>query len=115
MTRISREVLLALAVLATVICSALDVPSGGLSVWLFVALSLVTALVLLPFKLLGFLFKGVAALLLLPLMLVLGLVGFLLFGAGILVLLLPALPLVLLALGIWWLAKRRAQPAARPL
>ena len=82
---------------------------------IWAVVSMVFSLVLLPFKLLGFVFKGVAALLLLPFMLVFGLVGFLLFGAGILVLLLPALPLVLLALGIWWLAKRRAQPAARPL
>ena len=76
--------------------------------------SLVFSLVLLPFKLLGFLFKGVAALLLVPFALVLGLVGFLVFGAGILVLLVPAFPLVLLALGVWWLVKRREQPAARP-
>jgi len=56
-------------------------------IWTMV--SLVFWLVLIPFKLLGFLFKGVAALLLLP-----------------------ALPLVLLGLGIWWLMKRRHPPAA---
>ena len=82
---------------------------------IWAVVSLVFSLVLLPFKLLGFLFKGVAALLLVPFMLVLGLVGFLALGAGILVLLVPAFPLVLLALGIWWLVRRREQPVARPL
>ena len=79
-------------------------------IW-FVA-SLVFSLVLLPFKLIGFLLKGVAALLFLPVLLVLGLVGILVFGAGMIALLVPALPLLLLGLGIWWLVKRRQQPAA---
>jgi hypothetical protein len=74
--------------------------------------SLVFTLVLLPFNLLGFLLKGVFALLLLPFMLVLGLVVALVFGAGMIAFLAPALPLVLLGFGIWWLVKRRQQPAA---
>ncbi len=74
--------------------------------------SLVFWLVLIPFKLLGFLFKGVAALLLLPFLLVLGLVGVLAFGAGVIVFLLPAFPLVLIGVGIWWLMRRRHSPAA---
>ncbi len=52
---------------------------------IWAVVSLVFSLVLLPLKLLGFLFKGVAALLLVPFMLVLGLVGVLVFGAGMLV------------------------------
>lgn len=74
--------------------------------------SLVFSLIILPFKLLGFLLKGVMALLLLPVLLVLGLVVALVFGAGMIAFLVPALPLVLLGLGIWWLVKRRQQPAA---
>ena len=74
--------------------------------------SLVFTLVLLPFKLFGFLLKGVFALLLLPFLLVLGLVVALVFGAGMIAFLAPALPLVLLGFGIWWLVKRRQQPAA---
>ena len=79
-------------------------------IWFVV--SLVFSLVLLPFKLFGFLLKGVAALLLLPFLLVLGLVGILVFGAGMIAFLMPAFPLVLIGLGIWWLVKRRQQPAA---
>jgi len=75
-------------------------------------ISLVFSLVLLPFKLFGFLLKGVFALLLLPFMLVLGLVVALVFGAGMIAFLAPLLPLVLLALGIGWLVKRRQPPAA---
>ena len=77
-------------------------------------LSFVVWLVLLPFKLIGFLFHGLAALLLLPFLLVIGFVGFLAFGVGLVAFLLPALPLVLLALGIWWLVNRRRAPAAAP-
>jgi hypothetical protein len=74
--------------------------------------SLVFSLLVLPFKLIGFLFKGMAALLLVPALLVLGLVGMLVLGAGMIALLLPAVPLVLIGLGIWWLVRRRQQPAA---
>jgi hypothetical protein len=66
----------------------------------------------LPFKLMGLLFKGFAALLLLPVLLVQGFVGLLVFGAGMIALFAPAVPLLLLGLGIWWLVKRGRQPAA---
>jgi len=69
--------------------------------------SLVVWLVLLPFRLVGFVFKMLGALLFLP---------FLLLGGGLIaavvglpllfVVLLPLAPLVLLIAGIWWLAKR---------
>ena len=74
--------------------------------------SLLVSLFVLPFQLLGFLFKGFAGLLLLPVLLLLGFVGLLVFGAGMIALLAPAVPLVLLGLGIWWLVKRGRQPAA---
>jgi hypothetical protein len=74
--------------------------------------SLLFTLIVLPFQLLGFLFKSFAGLLLLPFLLVLGFVGLLVFGAGMIALLAPAVPLVLLGLGIWWLVKRGRQPAA---
>jgi hypothetical protein len=74
-------------------------------------ISLVFSLVLLPFKLFGFLLKGAAVLLLVPFLLVAGLVGMVVLSAGMIAFLVPALPLVLLGLGIWWLVKRR-QPAA---
>lgn len=79
---------------------------------LWTVFSLFFWLVLLPFKLLGFLFKGLAILLLVPILLVLGLVGFLVLGAGMIAFLAPVFPFVLLGLGIWWLMKRRHQPAA---
>jgi hypothetical protein len=82
---------------------------------IWAVVSLVFSIVLIPFKLIGFLLRGVAALLLVPFMLALGLVGFLVFGAGMLLFLVPAFPLVLIALGIWWLVKRGRQPATRAL
>jgi len=69
----------------------------------------------LPFKLLAFAFKGLAAILALPFMLLfgvlgLGLFGVLglgLFGVGLLALALPALPLVLVVVLLWALFRRR--------
>jgi hypothetical protein len=77
--------------------------------------SLVFSLVLLPLKLFGFLLRGVAAIVLLPVMFVLGLVCFLVFGAGMIAVLVPVLPLLLIGLAIWWLTKRRHPAAARTL
>jgi hypothetical protein len=74
-------------------------------------ISLVFSLLVLPFKLLGFLMKGAFALLLIPCLLVLGLVCLLVFGAGMIAMLVPALPLVLIGVCIWWLVKRRERPA----
>jgi hypothetical protein len=80
---------------------------------LFAALaSLLWWLVLLPFKLIAFTFKGVAALLLLPFMLLFGLVGFLLLGAGMLAFFVPALPFVLIAALVWTLFRRREKSTA---
>jgi hypothetical protein len=76
--------------------------------------SLIVWLVVLPFKLLGLLFHSALWLIFaVPFMLLIGFVGMLVLGAGLIAFLVPAFPLVLLALGIWWLVKRRQQPAAQ--
>jgi hypothetical protein len=63
--------------------------------------------VTLPFRLLGFAFKLLGALLMLPLLLVGGLLLAVVVGVPLLLaLVLPALPIVLLAWLIWWLAHR---------
>ena len=79
---------------------------------LWAVASLILWVLLLPFKLLGLVFRGLAFLLVLPFLAVAGVLGALFFGAGMLLFFIPALPLVLIALGVWWLLKRRAHPAA---
>lgn len=65
--------------------------------------ALVLWLVMLPFRILGFAFKLLGALLMLPFLLL----GGLLLGIPLLfALLLPALPVVLLAWLVWWLVRR---------
>ncbi len=69
--------------------------------------TLVVWLILLPFRLLGFVFKLLGALLFLPVMLLVGGVVGAVVGIPLLfVVLLPMLPLVLIIAGIWWLTKR---------
>lgn len=75
-------------------------------------LSLVFGLVLLPFKLLGLAFRGVAFLIALPLILLFAILGVLVIGGGLLALFVPLLPLALVGLGLWWLLRRRPHPAA---
>lgn len=88
----------------------------GLTVFgvLWAVVSLVCWLIFLPFKLLGLVFKGAALLLALPFMLFIGLLAVLLFGVGLIVFFLPALPFVLLALGAWWLVRRSRTAPASP-
>ena len=69
-------------------------------------------IVLLPFKLLGLVFRGAAVLLALPFLLLAGFIGLLVFGAGLVAFLLPALPLVLLIVGVVWLVRRGSRRAA---
>ncbi len=77
------------------------------------AVSLLFWLILLPFKLLGLVFRGFALLLLFPLLLVLGLVLGAFVGIPILIALaVPLLPLVLIVAGIVWLARRSMRSAA---
>jgi len=80
---------------------------------LFGIASLVFWVVLLPFRLLGFAFRALGALLLLPVLLIVGLVLGALVGIPLLlVAIVPALPIVLLVAAIWWLARRGVRPAA---
>ena len=65
----------------------------------------------LPFKLAAFLFKGLGALLALPFLILFGIVGAVFFGFGALLFLAPALPIVLAALVVWWIFARRPRPA----
>jgi len=69
-------------------------------------------IVVLPFKLLGLMFRGAAVLLALPFLLIAGFIGVLAFGAGVLAFMMPALPLVLLILGVVWLVRRRSRSTA---
>jgi hypothetical protein len=79
----------------------------------FGLISLVFWVVLLPFKLLAFVFRGLGVLLLLPVLLVCGLgIGLLIGIPLILALALPLLPIVLLFAGIVWLAKRGIRSTA---
>ena len=69
--------------------------------------ALVLWLVLLPFRILGFAFKLLGALLMLPFLLFGGILLAVLVGIPLLfTVLLPALPIVLLAWLIWWLVRR---------
>jgi hypothetical protein len=80
---------------------------------LFGLAALMIWLLLLPFRMLGFVFKALGALLILPVLLLLGLGITAVVGVPLLlVAVLPALPVVLLVLAVWWLAKRDAPPAA---
>ncbi len=80
---------------------------------LFGVAALVFWVVLLPFRLLGFVFKALGALLFLPVLLIGGLVLGALIGIPLLLAaLVPALPIVLLVALVWWLARRGVHPAA---
>ena len=76
-------------------------------------ISLVFWLLVLPFKLLALTFKGIAVVLAAPFLLVAAILGVGIFGVGALLFLAPALPFVLLILGILWLMRRRSHPSAR--
>jgi hypothetical protein len=78
---------------------------------LWAVLSLVCWVILLPFKLLGLVFRGFAFLLALPFLLIVGILAAVVFGTGLLLFMIPALPFVLLVLGIWWLVRRRDRTA----
>jgi hypothetical protein len=75
---------------------------------LFVAgLSLVMWVVFLPFRILGFLFRGLGLVLALPFMLIFGILGLVIFGLGGLLFLVPFAPLALIAFLIWrWMRGR---------
>lgn len=68
--------------------------------------SLVLWLILLPFKLLALVFRGLAFLFVLPFMLLIGIIGLVIFGFGFAVFFLPVLPLIGVVALVWWLVKR---------
>ena len=68
------------------------------------------SLIFLPFKILGWMFKGIGLLLAIPFMLVFGFIGLTVFGVGMLVFLLPFLPLALLAWLLWKALRRAPAP-----
>jgi hypothetical protein len=74
-------------------------------------LSLVFGLVVLPFKLLGFLFRGLGLLIAIPFVVLFAILGVLILGAGAVMLFVPFFPLVVVGLGIWWLFGKRRHPA----
>lgn len=97
--------LLALGLAAFVVIAVLSA-IGGL-------VALVLWIVTLPFRLLGFAFKLLGALLMLPLLALGGLLLAVLVGVPLLFgLLLPALPIALLAWLVWWLFHRGSRSAA---
>lgn len=63
-------------------------------------------MVFVPFKLLGWMLRGLGLLLFLPVVAIFGVVAVVVLGAGVLMFLLPFLPLALLAAGAWWLVRR---------
>jgi hypothetical protein len=91
--------LLAVGLAAFVVIAVLGA-IGGL-------VALVLWLVMLPFRILGFAFKLLGALLMLPFLALGGVLLAVLVGVPLLfTLLLPALPIVLLAWLVWWLVHR---------
>ena len=75
---------------------------------LFVAgISLVLWVLFLPFRILGFVLRGVGFLLAIPFMLVFGLLGVVIFGFGGLIFLVPFVPFALIAFLVWrWMRGR---------
>jgi len=74
--------------------------------------SMIWWVVLLPFKLLAFAFKGLAAVLALPFLILFGVLGFALFGVGLVAFIVPALPLILIVALIVALFRRRDQKSS---
>ena len=73
---------------------------------------LVMWLIFLPFKILGWIFNGIALLLALPFVAVFGVIALLVVGGGMLMFLVPFFPIALIALGAWWLVRRNQRSVA---
>jgi hypothetical protein len=73
---------------------------------------LVMWLVFLPFRILGWICKGLALIIALPFVAMFGVVAAVALGAGVLMFLLPFLPIALVVLGAWWLVRRNQRSAA---
>jgi len=73
---------------------------------------LVMWLVLLPFRILGWIFKGLALIVALPFVALFGVAAAIALGAGVLMFLIPFFPIALIVLGAWWLVRRTQRSAA---
>lgn len=69
-------------------------------------------LISLPFRIVGWLFHGIAFLFALPFVAVFVVIAMLVLGGAMLMFLVPLLPIVLIALGAWWLVRRNQRSAA---
>lgn len=74
--------------------------------------SVVLGLVALPFRMLGWLFHGALALLAIPFVILFAVVGVVVFGAGMLLIFVPALPIIAMAFLAIWLVRRTQRHAA---
>lgn len=79
---------------------------------LFAAASMVGWILVLPFRMLGLLFRGVGLLVGLPLLLIALTVGGLVLGLGAVLAFVPLLPIALLAAAVVWLVRRAARRPA---
>ena len=95
--------LLALAVVGFVVLAVLGLAASLAAMLWWV--------VLLPFRLLGFVFKLLAGVLALPFLALFAVIGALIFASGLVIFFVPLLPFALLAAGIWWLMKPRSHVA----
>lgn len=78
---------------------------------LWVAAGLLFWLVTLPFRLVGFAFKGVAALIALPFIVLFGILAAIGVGVGFLLFFVPLLPAIVLIWLVFWLTRRRIATA----
>ena len=69
-------------------------------------------LVLLPFRIIGWLLHGVAFLFALPFVAIFGVIALLVMGGAALMFLVPFFPILLIALGAVWLVRRNQRSAA---
>ena len=83
----------------------------GLAIFglLWAIVSMICWVFVLPFKLLGFAFQGLALVLAFPFILLIAILAAVVFGVGAILFAIPALPIVVLAAIIWWLATRNRQ------
>jgi len=72
---------------------------------------LVMWLIFLPFRIMGWLFHGIALLFALPFVAIFGVIAMVVLGAGLLMFLIPFFPIALIALGAWWLVRRNQRSA----
>jgi len=81
---------------------------AGLAIFglLWAIVSMICWVFVLPFKLLAFAFKGLALVLALPFILLIAIVGAVVVGIGAVAFVVPALPIIVLAAVIWWVATR---------